>query len=55
MIQIFSQNNNEVTSCPDEETVIVKTARGPKDYQFNAVYTQEQSQEELFKDISVSR
>ena len=39
---------------PDEYTLIVDTQRGPKEFQYDAVFMPESTQEKVFEDTSVS-
>ena len=55
LLQFFAPQGN--TSCiksPDEYTVIVETNRGPKDFQYDQVFTPEHGQEKVFEDTNVS-
>ena len=38
---------------PDEYTVIVETNRGPKDFQYDQVFTPDHGQERVFEDTNV--
>lgn len=39
---------------PDEYTVVVETPRGPKDFQYDQVFTPDHGQEKVFEDTNVS-
>ena len=39
---------------PDEYSVVVETSRGPKDFQYDQVFTPEHGQEKVFEDTNVS-
>lgn len=56
LIQCFVtiQGNHSVIKSPDEYTLIVETNRGPKDFQYDAVFTPEHGQEKVFEDTNVS-
>ena len=50
-------DDRENVSCiksPDEYTVVVETSRGPKDFQYDQVFTPEHGQEKVFEDTNVS-
>ena len=48
------QGNASCIKSPDEYTVIVETNRGPKDFQYDQVFTPEHGQEKVFEDTNVS-
>lgn len=41
-------------SSPDEYSLVIQTNRGPKDFQYDAVFTPDLSQEKVFEDTNVS-
>ena len=49
------QGNHSVIKSPDEYTIVVETARGPKDFQYDQVFTPDHGQEKVFEDTNVSR
>lgn len=52
---VFSvQGNHSVIKSPDEYTVVVETPRGPKDFQYDQVFTPDHGQEKVFEDTNVS-
>ena len=48
------QGNHSVIKSPDEYTIVVETARGPKDFQYDQVFTPDHGQEKVFEDTNVS-
>lgn len=50
---IPTQNNFSVVESPDEFTVVVTTARGPKEFQFDQMFTPDHTQEQVFEDTRV--
>ena len=54
-LMFFSvQGNHSVIKSPDEYTVVVETPRGPKDFQYDQVFTPDHGQEKVFEDTNVS-
>lgn len=48
----LERGNHSVIKSPDEYTLIVETNRGPKDFQYDAVFTPEHGQEKVFEDTN---
>lgn len=46
------RGNYSVIKSPDEYTIIVETSRGPKDFQYDQVFTPEHGQEKVFEDTN---
>ncbi|KAM7449659.1 hypothetical protein ABFA07_002571 [Porites harrisoni] len=46
------RGNYSVIKSPDEYTLIVETSRGPKDFQYDQVFTPEHGQEKVFEDTN---
>lgn len=51
---LVEQGNHNIISSPDEYSLTVQTARGPKDFQYDAVFTASDTQERVFEDTNVS-
>ena len=51
---IFQQGNYSVTKSPDEYTIVIDTARGPKEFQYDSIFMPDTTQERVFEDTSVS-
>ena len=51
---LLLQGNHSVIKSPDEYTVVVETQRGPKDFQYDQVFTPDHGQEKVFEDTNVS-
>ena len=48
------QGNYSVIKSPDEYSIVIETARGPKDFQYDQVFTPDHGQEKVFEDTNVS-
>ncbi|KAJ7388812.1 hypothetical protein OS493_035596 [Desmophyllum pertusum] len=46
------RGNHEVIKSPDEYTVVVETSRGPRDFQYDQVFTPNHGQEKVFEDTN---
>lgn len=46
------RGNYSVIKSPDEYTVVVETPRGPKDFQYDQVFTPDHGQEKVFEDTN---
>jgi chromosome segregation ATPase len=48
----LERGNYSIINSPDEYSLIVQTARGPKDFQYDAVFTSEHDQVKVFEDTN---
>uniref|UniRef100_A0A7M5X8X7 Kinesin motor domain-containing protein n=1 Tax=Clytia hemisphaerica TaxID=252671 RepID=A0A7M5X8X7_9CNID len=48
----LDRGNHSIISSPDEYSLIIQTARGPKDFQYDAVFTPDHNQEKVFEDTN---
>ncbi|XP_028399082.1 kinectin-like [Dendronephthya gigantea] len=46
----LERGNHSVIKSPDEYSISVETARGPKEFQFDQIFTEESTQEKVFED-----
>jgi hypothetical protein len=49
-----SQGNYSVVKSPDEYTINVESSRGMKEFQFDAIFMEDSTQEKIFEDTNVS-
>ena len=47
------QGNYSVLKSPDEYTVNVESSRGTKEFQFDAIFMEDSTQEKIFEDTNV--
>lgn len=50
---MLPQNCVSILERPDEYTIVARTARGSKEFQFDQVFTEEHSQAHIFEDTKV--
>ncbi|XP_057300384.1 early endosome antigen 1-like [Hydractinia symbiolongicarpus] len=48
----LERGNHNIVSSPDEYSLVIQTNRGPKDFQYDAVFTPDLSQEKVFEDTN---
>ena len=48
------QGNYSVLKSPDEYTVNVESSRGTKEFQFDAIFMEDSTQEKIFEDTNVN-
>lgn len=48
----LERGNHSVIKSPDEYSLVVETSRGPKDFQYDAVFTPDHGQDKVFEDTN---